>query len=316
LFSAVTNMSHEFSSEAQSLSVTVVVDNEINIFLPSQGPLAYPQPGPGSSLLAEQGLALWVEASDGRGQTSRLLYDFGRSEKVLSHNLELLGLNSADADYLVLSHGHIDHYGGLLKLLGAKNHGVPLVAHPRAFGVRGVKRPDGGMAGPWRLETKEVSRALHGPILDASRPLQLGPGLWTSGSIARTSHLDQPFKAAVRREGGKWVADDFADDQALFVRLGQRGIVVITGCCHAGMFNTLAAAGDLFPDEPLFALLGGLHLNFLSEADLRQSVGELQDHGLSWVLPMHCTGSLAKHLLREAYGESCPFTTTGMTLRF
>ncbi len=309
-------MNEQLSGEAKSLSVTVVVDNEINIFLPDRGPLSYPSPGPGSSLLAEQGMSLWIETTDGQGGVGRVLYDFGRGQVVLPHNLKILGLDPAQADYLVLSHGHIDHYGGLLQLLQKSKPAAPLVAHPRAFGVRGVKRPGGGMAGPWHLAGDEVESALQGLLLDASRPRQLGPGLWTSGGIARGSALDRPFTAAVRQDGDEWVADDFADDLALFVKLNGRGIVVITGCCHAGMFNTLAAARRMFPEEPLFALMGGLHLNFLSEEELGQSVGELLSLGLSWLLPLHCTGALAKHILHQALGESCPFTTAGMTLKF
>lgn len=306
-------MTEHIPDSAASMRITVVVDNAVDIFLPSGGPFAYPQPGPASSLLAEQGLSLWIETTSTEGETARVLYDFGRGQSVLLHNLGLLELDPASADYLVLSHGHIDHYGCLMRLLERGDITAPLLAHQKAFGVRGVRRPDGKMAGPWQLEREPVGQALSQPILEADQPRQLGPGLWTSGSIEQNSPYDRPFLAAMRQEDGQWVSDDFSDEQAIFVRLEGRGVVVITGCCHAGAFNTLDAARAMFPDEPLLALVGGLHLNFLPAEELKGTVSRLQDKNLEWLLPLHCTGKLAKHMLRDAYGERCAFNTVGMS---
>ncbi|RJX36431.1 MAG: MBL fold metallo-hydrolase [Desulfarculus sp.] len=297
---------------AQHLRLTVVVDNLVNIFLPSQGPLSYPQPGPCSSLLAEQGLSLWIEVDGAQGNATRVLYDFGRGAQVLGRNLRLLQIDPATAAYLVLSHGHIDHYGGLLPLLAERQIAAPLVAHPAAFGTRGIQRPDGSLAGPWRLEQARVEEALAGPPLISAEPRQLGPGLWTSGRIGRVSPLDRPFRAAVRQQGWQWVADDFEDDQAIFVNLEDRGLVVVTGCCHAGVFNTLARAQALFPGVPLYALVGGLHWNFLSDNELQDAIAELAGYDPQWLLAMHCTGALAQHRLRERFAERCPFNTVGL----
>lgn len=299
-------------NQAQSLSMTVVVDNIINIFLPSQGPLHYPQPGPCSSLLAEQGLSLWIEVTDAEGNPTRVLYDFGRGEDVVRHNLRLLGIDPSTADYLVLSHGHIDHYGGLMRLLAENRINAPLVAHPATFGARGIKRLDGSLAGPWVLERERVEASLAVPPIIASEPRQLGPGLWSSGGIGHFSPLDRPFKAAVRRQGEDWVPDAFEDDQAIFVNLAGRGLVVITGCCHAGLFNTLAKAQEIFPGAPLYGLIGGLHWNFLSESELDEVIGALAKYEPQWVLATHCTGALATHMLRDRFGERCPFNTVGL----
>lgn len=299
-------------NRAQSLTLTVVVDNLINIFLPSQGPLNYPQPGRCSSLLAEQGLSLWIEATDAAGKTTRVLYDFGRGEYVVRNNLRLLEIDPATADYLVLSHGHIDHYGGMLRLLEDNDMTASLVTHPASFGARGIMRADGSMAGPWVLEREPVEKALAAAPIISSQPQQLAPGLWTSGSIGHTSPLDRPLKAAVRRQGESWVADDFEDDQAVFANLEGRGVVVMTGCCHAGLFNTLAKSQELFPGAPLYALIGGLHWNFLSDGELDEVIAELAKYEPQWVLATHCTGALAVHKLRAEFGERCPFNTVGL----
>lgn len=299
-------------NQAQSMTLTVVVDNLINIFLPSQEHYTYPQPGRCSSLLGEQGLSLWIEVTDAQGETTRVLYDFGRGEYVVRNNLKILDIDPTTADYLVLSHGHVDHYGGMLRLLDENPISAPLVAHPMAFGTRGIKRADGNLAGPWVLERQKVEEALAVAPIVSSEAQNLAPGLFTSGSIAHTSPLDRPFKAAVRQEDGAWVPDEFQDDQAIFVNLEGRGVVVMTGCCHAGLFNTLAKSQELFPGAPLYALIGGLHWNFLSDGELDEVIEALAAYDPQWVLATHCTGALAIHKLRNRFGERCPFNTVGL----
>ncbi len=301
-------------SIAAKLKLTVVVDNTVDIFLPAVGPFGYPLPGPGSILLAEQGMSLWLELEGLDGTVTRLLYDFGRGEAVLPFNLRALGIDPSLADYLVLSHGHIDHYGGLGALASQWELRAPLLTHPLAFGERGVRRPDGGVAGPWCLQSGDVEEALGSAAELGEGPRELAPGLWVTGGIPHGSHQDVLWKAGVRRDGEEWVFDGIEDDQALVVNLRDLGLVVITGCCHAGVFNTLAAARALFPEAPLHTLLGGLHLNFLADAPLDGVVAELARQELRYLVPLHCTGALAKQRLREALGSRCLFTSVGMTL--
>lgn len=302
------------AEQAVRLSFTVVVDNNVDVFLTSQGPLHYPHPGPQSMLLAAQGFSLWLEVEGADGEITRVLYDFGRGGAILPHNLELLGIDPTAADYLVLSHGHIDHYGGL-SYLAAKHHlRAPLVTHPRSFGERGVRQAGGGVAGPWILEQGEVATWLAGKPILAERPTQLGPGLWISGGIPRQSPRDLLWPGGLRREDGQWHPDSLEDDQALVVNLAGRGLVVITGCCHAGVFNTIAAARAICPGVPLYTLAGGLHLNFLPAEQLEGIVDGLEEENPALVLPMHCTGALAQQVLRNRLGARCPFTTVGLTL--
>jgi len=302
------------ADQAVRLSFTVVVDNIVDVFLTSQGPLHYPQPGPKSQLLAAQGFSLWLEVEGAGGEITRLLYDFGRGGPILPHNLELLQIDPSQADYLVLSHGHIDHYGGLSYLAAKYDLRGPLVTHPRSFGERGVRQAGGGVAGPWLLAQDETTAWLgRAPIL-AERPSPLGPGLWVSGGIPRQSSRDVLWPGGLRREDGQWQPDALEDDQALVVNLAGRGLVVITGCCHAGVFNTIAAARAICPGAPLYALAGGLHLNFLDEQKLEGVVAGLVEENPGLVLPMHCTGALAQQVLRNRLGGRCPFTTVGLTL--
>ena len=302
------------AEQAASLSFTVVVDNNVDIFLPSHGPLRYPQAGPQSMLLGAQGFSLWLEVNDQEGRTTRLLYDFGRGGPALTNNLGLLGIDPGQADYLVLSHGHVDHYGGLAEVAAKYAPKAPLVTHPRTFGERGVRKAGGGVAGPWVLNQEETTARLGRAPLLVEEPTRLGPGLWITGGIPRQSTRDVPWPGGLRREDGQWRPDPLEDDQALVINLAGRGLVVITGCCHAGVFNTIAAARAIYPGVPLYALVGGLHLNFLDTRQIEGVVAGLLGENPGLVLPMHCTGALAQQVLRQRLGGRCPFTTVGLTL--
>lgn len=300
--------------QAKALKLTVLVDNVVDIFQPSIGPWTYPVPGPASSLWGEQGLSLMLEVSGARGESLTVHYDFGRSGPVLNHNLKILRPEGARVDLLVLSHGHIDHYGGLGAYLNNGGQGAPLLTHPASFGSRGIRRLDGDMAGPWVFE----KRSLLDWGLDvrtSTVPQQLGPGLWTTGAIPRRSSLDVHLDRAVRLdEQGEFVPDALEDDQALVACVDGLGLVVVTGCCHAGAINTLDAANAMFPGQPLYALIGGLHLNHLNAEQARAVAEEIAGREPRWVLPMHCTGAMPTRVLHQVLGERCLSGAVGLTL--
>jgi 7,8-dihydropterin-6-yl-methyl-4-(beta-D-ribofuranosyl)aminobenzene 5'-phosphate synthase len=303
-----------YEQRAQALKLTVVVDNLVDIFLSPKGPWLYPVPGPSSSLWAEQGLSLWMQVTGGDGMTVSLLYDFGRSGAVLNHNLRILMPDGPSVDMLVLSHGHIDHYGGLGAYLDDGGSPTTLLTHPSSFGSRGIRRPGGGVAGPWVFEKRTVLD--WGLDLETTaEPRHLGPGLWSTGAIDRHSPLDIHLDRAVRwGQNDELTPDGLEDDQALVVCLEGLGLVVITGCCHAGVINTLDAAARMFPNEPLYALIGGLHLNHLEEDQVRAIAAEIEARQPRWVLPMHCTGAMAIRTLHQCFGDRCLTNTVGLSL--
>jgi len=302
-------------AKASRLDMTVLVDNVVDIFLGEQGPCSCPGPGPAAALWAEQGLSLWIEVQAQGQRPVKILHDFGRGGDVLVHNLGIMGLDPADADLWMLSHGHIDHHGGLEAVAAHCGRARPLLTHPRSFGQRGILKKDGSPAGPWEFRRQRIE-GLGVAVEAADTPRQLGPGLWTTGTIPRRSPLDIHLEGALRwDESGGPVADSLDDDQALVAAVEGLGLVVITGCCHAGVFNTLDAAARLFPGEPLHALIGGLHLNHLTPPQIQAVCEELQRRNPTWVLPLHCTGARAMHAMRRHLGQaSCPFNTVGLRL--
>lgn len=300
--------------KARSLKLTVLVDNLVDIFLPDHGPCVYPKAGPCSSLWAEQGLSLWLEVTGGQGNTVKILHDFGRGGPVLNHNLKILMPSGPQPDLMILSHGHIDHYGGLKAYLENGGRPAPLLTHPASFGSRGIRLPSGAVAGPWVFEKKSLlDWGLE--VVTSPDPKCLGPGLWSTGVIARESKADVLLDRAVRWVDDNQVApDNLEDDQALVVCLDGLGLVVVTGCCHAGVINTLDAASALFPGEPLHALIGGLHLNHLDRDQVAALAEEVAARNPQWVLPLHCTGAMAIRTLHQVLGERCLANTVGLRL--
>ncbi len=300
---------------AERVEVTVLVDNYIDIFIPSTEVAAYPVPGKGSMLWAEQGLSLWIDVWN-QGQKHSILYDFGRSEQVLLHNAELLGLDFSQLDFLVLSHGHVDHYGCLFPVLQEAGQECRLFFHPKAYGrKRFVLKKDGTYAGPWEIDERVVAQ--FGPRIEMrSTPSTIMPGVHLSGQIERVTGFEPGMPNAFVEIEGERVHDEIEDDQAIFVELGDERLVVLTGCCHAGAVNTLKKAQERFPDKKIHALLGGLHLNSAGEKQMEKTMACISQVGVEHIAAFHCTGYHAQRILMEKFREQWIPATVGAKMTF
>jgi 7,8-dihydropterin-6-yl-methyl-4-(beta-D-ribofuranosyl)aminobenzene 5'-phosphate synthase len=300
---------------ADRVEITVVVDNYIDIFIPSLAVARYPVPGKVSSLWAEQGLSLWVEASQ-KGKPLKVLYDFGRSDRVLFHNAEILGLDFGELDFLVLSHGHVDHYGCLYEILKRTGEKCKLVIHPEALKrKRFVRLKDGSHAGPWEMSPEILKE--FGPRLHlTSEPSDLGFGVHVSGEIERGNDFEKGMAEAFWEKDGRLIHDEIEDDQSLFIELGKRGTIALAGCCHAGAVNTVTAAQNLLPGRSLYALIGGLHLNQADETQMEKTIAHLSQSPMEYFSPLHCTGYHAQRILMEKFRKIWVPSTVGAKITF
>jgi len=300
---------------ADRCEITVIVDNYVDIFLPSTDRVLYPFAGKGSQLWAEQGMSLSVEVFEGK-RSLKVLYDFGRSAEVMPRNMELLGIDPRQFDYLVLSHGHVDHYGNLAKMLEATSARCKLVLHPDAYGrKRFIKTSESTYAGPWIIE-EGLIRAFNERTIPSTTATDLGFGVHVSGQIDRAASFEKGMPNALVESGGGMVHDDILDDQSIFVELDGCGIVILTGCCQAGLVNTLRAAEKEFPGQRIHAVVGGLHLNNAGEEQLKGTVDELRKRDIQWFCAMHCTGYHAGKRLMDEFGKRWIPGTVGAKIIF
>lgn len=300
---------------ADRCEITVLVDNYVDIFLPSTDVVEYPGPGKGSRLWAEQGLSMFITVYEG-DRALKMLYDFGRSPEVMPHNMELLGIDPGQVDYLVLSHGHVDHFCNLAPMLEATPEHSKLVIHPEASGrERFIKTGASTYVGPWVID-EELIRTYEMRTIRSAGPVDLGLGVRVSGQIERTVAYEKGMPNAFVGTAGGMVHDDIRDDQSIFVELDGCGIIILTGCCHAGLVNTMRAAEKQFPGQAIHAVVGGLHLNNAAEPQLVGTIGELRKRNVQWLSAMHCTGYRAGRRLMEKFGNRWIPGTVGAKLTF
>ena len=264
----------------------------------------------GIHYLGAHGLALWIEA-DGR----RIILDSGVRDP-LAWNLRKLRLDVSSADALVLSHGHYDHTGGVTHLLGDGRR-MPVYLHPDATVHR--YKPRSGKAGRARqIGMPEAARRLlaerQGDLVFTLKPCSIAEGVHVTGEIPRrTPYEDTGGQFFLDEECS--IPDPIDDDQALYVETG-RGPVVLLGCAHAGVVNTLDHVAQLTGRDRIHAVLGGMHLKSASPARLRATADALRKYAVDVVVPCHCTGTEATEFLKSSLPGRCLDCYVGKQFEF
>jgi len=255
--------------------------------------------------VAEHGLAFLVSVTSGERRRT-LLFDTGSTVNGLVHNLRVLGADPAQIETIVLSHGHFDHTTGLNGLAQQLDPLPPLVAHPDAWLRRRVAIPG---REPFELPTtsKEKVRAAGFEVIEQRQPCSLlDGGLLTTGEIERTTEFERGLPVQQAFRDGKWQPDPLLhDDQALVARLRGKGLIVITGCGHAGLINTVRHACKITGVDRVHAVIGGFHLGTpVFEPIIPPTVEALAEFDPRIVVPTHCTGWRATHALAAAFPDA------------
>jgi 7,8-dihydropterin-6-yl-methyl-4-(beta-D-ribofuranosyl)aminobenzene 5'-phosphate synthase len=255
--------------------------------------------------VAEHGLSLLVSVTRGKRCRTALL-DTGCTLEGLVHNLRILGVDAGKIETIVLSHGHFDHTMGLNGLARRLEPLPPVVAHPDAWLRRRVVIPG---QEPLELPTtsKDKLCAAGFPVIEEKHPSSLlDDCLLVTGEIERTTEFERGFAVHQAFRDGEWQPDPLIrDDQALVAHVRDRGLVVITGCGHAGVINTVRYARKLTGVDPVYAVVGGFHLAIAGfEPVIQLTVKALGELGPQVIAPTHCTGWRATHALAAAFPEA------------
>lgn len=313
------------------VKVTTLIDNTFDALLVSEEGVSRPRLGAGmveatlfdggrttTGLLAEHGFSALVTVRRGAA-TSQLLFDTGVSPEGMAVNAERLGIDFGDLQGVVLSHGHFDHAGGFAGLARLRRrHGLPLTVHPAVWTRRRIAIPG---AEPFELPSLSA-RALAAEgfeVIERRHPSLLVEGsILITGEVDRTTGYEQGMPPSHQAwDGQGWHHDaEVIDDQALVVHLAGRGLVVVTGCGHAGVVNIVRHAMRLTGVDRVCAVVGGFHLGGPAfEPIIGPTVEALGGLAPDLLVPGHCTGWRAQHALASALPGAWVQSSSGTTYR-
>jgi len=255
-------------------------------------------------LLAEWGLSIYLEA-DGLN----ILFDAGQSISA-AFNAELLGVDLTKVDKVVLSHGHHDHTGGLEPVLRKMGKEVELVAHPDVWQAKyrhkeGLRDKYNGI--PFQ---RSLLESLGARFVLAEKPVRISEHITTSGEIPMVTGFERIPSTLCVKDGGRLVPDRLMDDQALFITT-EWGLVVILGCGHHGLVNTLYHARDVTGIRKIHTVVGGCHLHNSSEEQILLTMAALKDLDVERIGVSHCTGMAAVALMAHEFGDRFFYNNAG-----
>lgn len=304
------------------VEVYVLVDNYVDGGLPaSPGVERYSLNHGGklpiNSFLAEHALSLIITAVV-ENTSRRIVLDAGCSPEALPHNIEFGGVNLDDVSDVVISHGHEDHMGALPRLLERMPVGTNVYAHPAAFHTPRFYLADSDELLEQPVFEREWISSADANLIETPGPMLIGDDLFLiTGEIPRENDFEKALPGSVMKKDGEIVPDVIVDDQAVILVLKQHGLVVLTGCAHAGIINTVEYARRLTGVDQVHAIMGGFHLSgqpFKNALDPTLTALKRIDPNV--LVPMHCTGMEAKLLLHGHMPDRIKVSGVGTTFRF
>ena len=259
--------------------------------------------------VAEHGLSLLVKLFV-NDTFHAILFDTGLSSSGVMNNTKRMGIRLTEIEFLVLSHGHYDHFGGLLnvtKNIGKKD--LPIIVHEDALKIRGKKIQDGSFTEYPRFpeETNVMGKFLR--IKNST--LFCNSMFLVTGEIERKTNFEKGLSNNFVFSNGKWVPDPWIwDDQALILNVKNKGLIVVSGCAHAGIINTIKFAQKITGVKKIFSIIGGFHLG-KDENRIKQTAEILRKINPELIVPMHCTSWQAKLEFSKTLPRSFVWNSVG-----
>jgi 7,8-dihydropterin-6-yl-methyl-4-(beta-D-ribofuranosyl)aminobenzene 5'-phosphate synthase len=282
----------------EKLKITVLVEDSVNL--------------KNSNLIAKHGLSLLVETKLA-GVDSKFLMDAGPGPDIAIRNADLINKDLKNIDSIMLSHGHYDHTGALLQFLRHIGHPTPILAHPKVFNPKFAYKP---ALRPIGIEFDQSAiKAAGGELLLTRDSITLLNGVISSGEILRKTYFENtPGFWTV--ECNHFIEDIINDDQALSINVKDKGLVILTGCAHAGIVNTVRHVKRITGIKKVYAIVGGFHLEQANDERIQKTIKEFTEIGLNRIYPCHCTGKKAISQFAKSFGDFCIPLNTGNSIEF
>ena len=304
--------------ELDRVEILTLMDNFVDVLLEdtkvvSRPPKAIGAEIPTDTLLAEHGLSLLVKVQHG-AEKHTILFDTGYNSMGVLHNMAKLAVDPNEMEAIVLSHGHMDHTGSLHPILQKISNPIPLVVHPDAFLYpRFVEEKDGSRRRFPRTLVREDLDRRNVELLESKTPTPiLDETILVTGEVERTTEFEKGMPNALIERDGNLEPDPIKDDQALVMHLKDKGLVVVSGCSHAGIVNTVRYAKKLTGVAKVHAILGGFHLSgAFFEKIVDKTIDELKALSPVVVVPMHCTGRKAMVQFSREFPSSFVLNSVG-----
>lgn len=300
-----TTIGKKMLESVDRVEITILVDNFIDNTLKSfSGVSRFRDRKIEETLLAEHGLSLWLDITR-EGTTHSFLLDTGPSQSGVIHNAHEMGMNLKKIEGIFLSHNHKDHTTGLETVLSITGP-VPVFMHPFGFYTKWMK------SRPTCLDKKRLAN--RGAIWRAEEgPQFMAPFLLTSGSIPRTTEFEEIIGLSDRRVeiDGVMETETFLDDGALILWIKRKGLVIVTGCAHSGIINTIHHCQKIGGNKKIHAVIGGFHITQASPQRVSKTVQALKEKKIDYLVPLHCTGFEAMASIWQAFPKNFIIPSVG-----
>lgn len=265
--------------------------------------------GTSFSALGEHGFAAFIET-----KTGNYLFDTGQGYSIL-HNAKSLKTDLTSIKGMLLSHGHYDHTGGIRKVLKLTNH-VVIRAHPSVFSKKYASLKTNGKETKRYIGIKFKKEYLEkqgARILFNSSFSEIGEGIYLTGEVPRVTDFEKEDPRLLIKKNGEFLPDPLIDDQSLVLKTSM-GLIIVLGCAHSGLINTLKHITGHLKGETIHAVMGGTHLGFLKEDQLDATISELKRYDFKHLGASHCTGLKAAARLYQEFNKQFFFANVGTSL--
>jgi 7,8-dihydropterin-6-yl-methyl-4-(beta-D-ribofuranosyl)aminobenzene 5'-phosphate synthase len=280
-------------AEVDKLTIWVLTDNYYDALRPDSKITKRYRVTPGKSIHAEHGLAYYMETVV-NGKTSGCMFDYGLDPVGVMNNIALLGLDLGKADAFSLSHGHFDHFMSVASIMKQNKSriagGTPFYVGEEAFAHRYALRPGTTDLADLGQLRKDDLEAFGLKVVEVKKPMQIIPGAYFTGNIERVTAYEKVPPVLLIKRGEKPEPDDFRGEQAIVIKVKGKGLVVLSGCAHVGIVNTVKHAQKITGTNKIHAVMGGFHLANAKPEIILNTVADMRAMKPDYIIPTHCTG--------------------------